>query len=65
MTAEDLMPVLCAAKRFEVPLLASKCVAVLKSEIKDSTAVSMYQAAKLLNEDVLAEESLNYILRYE
>ncbi len=56
------MPVLCAAKRFEIPLLASKCVSVLKSEIKDSTAVSMYQAAKLLQEETLAEESLNYIL---
>lgn len=57
------MPVLCAAKRFEIPLLAAKCVSVLKSEIKDSTSVSMYQAAKLLQEETLAEESLNYILR--
>lgn len=57
------MPVLCAAKRFEIPALAAKCVSVLKSEIKESTAVSMYQAAKLLCEEALAEESLNYILK--
>ncbi|ODM94464.1 BTB/POZ domain-containing protein 2 [Orchesella cincta] len=63
VSAEDLMPVLCAAKRFEIPALAAKCVSVLKSEIKESTAVSMYQAAKLLCEEALAEESLNYILK--
>lgn len=58
-----MITVLCIARRFEIPALVEKCIAALKREINEKTAVSMYQAAKLLCEEDLGEESINFILK--
>lgn len=63
VSVEQVMSVFFIAKQYDVAFLGEKCVALLKSSVGDNTAVSIFQAAKVLNDDSLADIAWSYILR--
>lgn len=63
MSVEQVMNVFFIAKTYEVAFLGEKCVALLKSSVGDNTAISIFQAAKVLGDDSLADIAWSYILR--
>lgn len=64
VSVEQVMSVFFIAKQYEVAFLGEKCVSLLKSSVGDNTAVSIFQAAKVLNDDSLADIAWSYMLRY-
>jgi len=63
VSVENVMNVFFIAKTYDVGFLGDKCVSVLKTSVADNTAISIYQAAKVLEDETLAEIAWNYILR--
>lgn len=57
------MNVFFIAKHYSVTFLGDKCVSLLKNSVGDNTAVSIYQAAKVLSDDSLADIAWTYMLR--
>lgn len=63
VSVEQVMNVFFIAKTYDVAFLGDKCVALLKSSVGDNTAISIFQAAKVLGDDSLADIAWSYILR--
>lgn len=63
LSVEQIIGIALIAKDYDVAFLVEKCVAMLTGLVRDNTAISIFQTAKVLNDDNLASTAWNHILR--